>query len=127
MPDRVTDHAVYASAVGQLMGAVEVFQGLQGNLAGSRSRSDGRIGEGAAFPESEDSRGKSDFAHWHGNQVAGPASQSEEAEAVAQGFGMCGNFLGIRFSLGGRRGGFQMGRHAPEIVQREQSMRRQPK
>ncbi len=127
MPNGVTNHAVNASAMGKLMGAVEVFQGVQGNLAGSGSLSDGCVRQCAAFSQGEDARRQANFAHGYGNEIGGAANETQEAEAVGEGLGMRGNFLSVRLCMPGGTGGLEMRRHAPEVVQGEQDVRRQAK
>ena len=69
MPHGITNHAVDARAAGQFMGSVEVLQGVQRDLARSSGFSNRRVGQRTAFPQGEDARWKSNFAHGHSDEV----------------------------------------------------------
>src|SRR4029077_3530362 len=68
VPDRITDYAVDASSLGELVGPVEIFQVVQGNLAGGSSFADRRVRQRAAFSQSEDTRWQTDLTHGHSDE-----------------------------------------------------------
>ena len=72
-----------------------MLQIVKGDLAGSSSFANGRVGQRAAFSQGEDARRKADFAHGHRDEVGRTANQTQEAETVADSVGMGGNFEGV--------------------------------
>jgi hypothetical protein len=110
------------------MGPVEVLQGVQGDLAGSRSFPDGRVGQRAAFAQSKDTRWKTKFAHWDCDEMRRTSSQTQEAKTVANSLRVGRNFQGVGFAVRGRVQGLTKPcRRALEVMQGEQDVRWQAK
>ena len=99
VPDRIADHAVDASAPGQLVGAVKVLQVVEGHLAGSRGCSDGGVRQLAAFSQGENASGQADFAHRHSDQLGEATRQPQEPDAIAESLCMGSDFDGVGFEM----------------------------
>ncbi len=92
VPNWIANHPVNASAPGQLVSAIEMLQGVQGNLAGGRRLPDGSVGQRAAFAQSKDTRRKTKLAHGDRDETRRASNQTQEAKAVSDGFRVGRNF-----------------------------------
>ena len=84
MADRIADHAVDAGAAIEFMGAIEMFQVVQANLAGSGGFTDGGVFESAAVLRARMRAGKPTSPIGTATKL-GAGGPFEEADAVSDG------------------------------------------
>src|SRR5580704_4664284 len=119
MADGIADYAVDASAAIELMRAVEMFEVVEADLAGSRRGADRGVFKGAAMLEREDASREADFAHRHGDAVFGSFGPLQKADAVGDGSRKCGDLDRVYLTADGHPKGATYVGGSLEVVDRE--------
>src|SRR5207302_1605391 len=114
--DGIANHTIDPRAARESVSAVEMNHVVERNLAGGGGRSNGRVSQGAAFAQGEDSRGQAGLSHRNGDKALRTARQAHEADAVVDAPRFGRDLYGIDPAVGWRVYASRQIRSAHKVV-----------
>src|SRR5216684_279612 len=124
MADGIANDAVDARAARESVGAVEMLQVVQGNLAVGGGDGDRSVGQGTSLAQGEYAGGEACFTHGNGDEIPGDARQPQKPDAVADAARFGRDLYGIDAAAGWRIYSSRQIRRALKVVDRKQDTRR---